>query len=311
VTLATALDRANAAGAREAVAASDVVESLLGQARQVSKLLAEGLARVGQMAAATGDDDMRADVHVGQLKAMLGDGFPVLPPFVLPATLRSELMASLGNADSLIGKDGAPLHGWMSQMASVRPRLADLASCLIASEMTGGGRPALSVAQFPHHPTARWIGLPLDANSPAAVDLSLVVHAPALDPTNPPATVAGMMSDDWTESIPNAKEMTAVSFHYDAPGARPPQAMLLAVHPDPAAAGWLPSQLLATVNEALDLAKIRCVRPQDLDFMGAILPLVYLPASYTRDVPGVDFGKIRMKVEAAISPELVSVLGKA
>jgi hypothetical protein len=120
-----------------------------------------------------------------------------------------------------------------------------------------------------------------------------------------------LMSDDWTETIPAAKETTATSFHYDAPGARPPQALLLAVHPDPAAGGWLPSQLLATINEAMDLARIRCVRPQDLDMMGALLPLVYLPNSYTRDVPSVDFGKLRLMVEAMIPAHLATVMGKA
>jgi hypothetical protein len=119
------------------------------------------------------------------------------------------------------------------------------------------------------------------------------------------------MSDDWTETIPAARETSAITFHYDAPASRPPQALLLAVHPDADATGWLPSQVLACVNEALDLAKIRCVRPQDLDVMGALLPLVYLPDSYTRDVPGVDFSKLRLQVEASMLPEIATVLGKA
>lgn len=152
--------------------------------------------------------------------------------------------------------------------------------------------------------------MPLDKTSPTHIDLSLVVHAPDLDPANPPALLAGVMSDDWTEVIPAATETTAISFHYDAPAARPPQALLLAVHPDSAATGWLPSQLLATINEAMDLAQIRSVRPQDLDMMGALLPLVYLPNSYTRDVPSIDFSKLRLMVEASLSPHLATVMGK-
>lgn len=313
--LAKALDRANSAGARDAVVATDNVDALVEQARQVSGTMGQAEARLAALAddfnAALATDDDKVEHHVRRLKAMLGEGFPVLPPFALPATLRGECMASLAAADSLLGKGGAPLHGWMSRMAEVRPRLGELAGCLIASEMAGSGLPDLKVAQFPHAPDTRWIGLPLDKTSPAHVDLSLVVHAPGLDPADPPALLAGLMSDDWTETIPAAKETTAISFHYDAPGARPPQALLLAVHPDPAAGGWLPSQLLATINEALDLARIRCVRPQDLDMMGALLPLVYLPNSYTRDVPSVDFGKLRLLVEAMIPAHLATVMGKA
>ena len=313
--LAKALDRANAAGARDAVVATDDVGALIEQARQVADLLGQGEARCAALiddfipALATEDDTV--EHHVRRLKAMLGESFPVLPPFALPTALRGESMASFAAADILLGKGGAPLHGWMSRMAEVRPRLGELAGCLIASEIAGAGLPDLKVAQFPHQPDKRWIGLPLDKTSPAHVDLSLVVHAPDLDPANPPTLLAGLMSDDWTETIPAAKETTAISFHYDAPAARPPQALLLAVHPDPAAGGWFPAQLLATINEAMDLARIRSVRPQDLDMMGALLPLVYLPGSYTRDVPGVDFGKLRLKVEATLSPHLATVLGKA
>lgn len=313
--LAKALDRANAAGARDAVVATEEIEALTEQARQVADLLGQAEARcaalVEDFIPALASDDDRVEHHVRRLKAMLGEGFPVLPPFALPAALRDESMASLAAGDALIGKGGAPLHGWMSRMAEVRPRLGELASCLIASEIAGAGLPDLKVAQFPHQPGARWIGLPLDKTSPAHVDLSLVVHAPGLDPGNPPAMLAGLMNDDWTETIPAPTETTAISFHYDAPGARPPQALLLAVHPDPAAGGWLPSQLLATINEAMDLARIRSVRPQDLEMTGALLPLVYLPGSYTRDVPGIDFGKLRLKVEATLSPHLATILGKA
>ncbi|MDB5531353.1 MAG: hypothetical protein JWR51_4456 [Devosia sp.] len=313
--LAKALERANAAGAREAIVATDSVEGLAEQARQVAAVLSQAEARCTALAndfnAVLATDDDKVEHHVRRLKAMLGEGFPVLPPFALPTALRNEAMASFANADALLGKGGAPLHGWMSRMAEVRPRLGELAGCLIASEIAGAGLPDLKVAQFPHQPGARWIGLTLDKTSPAHIDLSLVVHAPDLDPANPPALIAGLMSDDWTEVIPAAKETTAISFHYDAPAARPPQALLLAVHPDPAAGGWLPSQLLATVNEAMDLARIRSVRPQDLDMMGALLPLVYLPNSYTRDVPSVDFSKLRLKVEASLSPHLATVMGKA
>ena len=310
-----ALDLANSAGAREAVPVSDEIDLLFDQARQVSLRLGQGRDRAEKILQDFNDalatNDQRVDMHVQRLKAMLGDSFPVIPPFSIDVSLANEWTTSLGDQSALTGKAGAVLHGWMSRMAEVRPRLADLAGCLIASELTGAERPDLRVAQFPHRPGARWIGRPLDPATPDHVDLSLVLHAPDLDPANMPAVVAGFMSDDWTETIPAARETSAITFHYDAPASRPPQALLLAVHPDADATGWLPSQVLACVNEALDLAKIRCVRPQDLDVMGALLPLVYLPDSYTRDVPGVDFSKLRLKVEASMLPEIATVLGKA
>ncbi len=315
VNLIKALDRATLAGARDAVAASDVAGDLIEQAGQVLQAMTRADARRQSLDDAFVDalatDDDRVEHQVARLKALLGEGFAVLPPFALPTALGKELAASLSDAVALIGKEGAPLHGWISRMAEVRPRLGELASCLIASEMAGTGLSDLKVAQFPHQPGARWIGLPLAPETPARVDLSLVLHAPALDAANPPKTFAGLMSDDWTEAIPASKETTALSFHYDAPAARPPQAMLLAVHPDPAAAGWLPSQVLASVNEAIELTHIRAVRPQDLDMMGSLLPLVYLPDNYTQDVPGIDFSKLRREVASMLPAHLVNVMGKA
>lgn len=309
------IEQADAAGAREAVVVTEDIEGLIDQAQHVADLLARAEARCQTLAndfnAALASSDDQVEHHVRRIKAMLGEGFPVLPPFQLPSTLQSECMASFSDADAMIGKNSVQLHGWMSRMAEVRPRLGELAGCLIASEMAGARLPDLKVVQFPFKRGARWIGLPLDKNSPAQVDLSLVVHAPDLDPANPPTFMAGLMSDDWTETIPAPKETTAISFHFDAPGARPPQAVLLAVHPDPAAGGWSPSQLVATINEAMDLARIRSVRPQDLQMMGALLPLIYLPNSYTQDVPSVDFRKLRLKVETTIPSHIATVMGKA
>ena len=36
--------------------------------------------------------------------------------------------------------------------------------------------------------------------------------------------LAGLFVDEWMESIPAHEETTGLGFHFDAPGARPPQA---------------------------------------------------------------------------------------
>ena len=46
-----------------------------------------------------------------------------------------------------------------------------------------------------------------------------------------PCRSPGFVCDAWNEVVPSERETTGVSFHYDAPGARPPQAILLAVPP--------------------------------------------------------------------------------
>ena len=43
--------------------------------------------------------------------------------------------------------------------------------------------------------------------------------------------LVGVVCDEWAETVPGGAETTGITFHYDAPGARPPQSLLLAVPP--------------------------------------------------------------------------------
>jgi hypothetical protein len=101
-------------------------------------------------------------------------------------------------------------------------------------------------------------------------------------------------------------ETTGVSFHYDAPGARAPQTILLAVPPDPSMTTWSFDVLLDTVLEAHDLGRIRAVGPKELTNVGVMLPCIYLPQSFSRDVPSVRFDLMAAKNLAGVP----RVLGK-
>jgi hypothetical protein len=114
----------------------------------------------------------------------------------------------------------------------------------------------------------------------------------ALQGVAPDDAIAGLFIDEWSETLPDGEQTTGMAFHFDAPGARPPQAVLLAVPADPAADAWTLDALLATVTEAMALARLRAVRPQDLQGLGLILPGLFLSNNYRRDVPSVDFSKM-------------------
>ena len=61
----------------------------------------------------------------------------------------------------------------------------------------------------------------------------------------------------------------------------------LAVPPDPAMTTWSFDALLDTVLEAHDLGRIRAVGPKELTNVGVMLPCIYLPQSFSKDVPSV------------------------
>ena len=90
------------------------------------------------------------------------------------------------------------------------------------------------------------------------------------------ALFCGVLIDEWTEVIPTTEETTGLTFHYDRPNTEPPQTLLLAT-PSDFTGHWDWQDLVDTLRETLDLAKIRAVEPQHVDttpysnFLPAIL----------------------------------------
>jgi hypothetical protein len=95
----------------------------------------------------------------------------------------------------------------------------------------------------------------------------LLSYAGELDPST---GWTGVLLDTWTEIIPNAKEETGMAFHYDSPRAQAPQAILVAV-PSRSSAFWTLDELLASLEQTLDLMKIRAVDQEHLG-LGQMLP---------------------------------------
>ncbi|HJV94716.1 MAG TPA: hypothetical protein VJ608_01715 [Albitalea sp.] len=162
----------------------------------------------------------------------------------------------------------------------------------------------LAVAQLPHADGARWIGLPETPAQPIAGGrISIVVQsAGALDATRP---MAGLMVDEWVEVVPSRSETTGIAFQHDAPDARAPQAVLLAVPPVPGAP-WTAWNLHRLLLETLDAAKLRTVDAEALDnaalnpVAGAqtigelahFLPALYFAVNVDGEAISPDFGPL-------------------
>ncbi|HEY4957525.1 MAG TPA: hypothetical protein VII31_06885, partial [Caldimonas sp.] len=243
---------------------------------------------------------------LGRIRAVMGKDFPVLPMFSLGA-YATDAAASLGDRDALLakadlGNDDTAIAGWLPKLACVRESTALLSDALTAAEAlastSGYQDDALDwkLVQFPRDAAARWVALPPTAEQDLRGTVAVAMHAPgALAAFTPDALLAGLFVDEWMESIPASEETTGLGFHFDAPGARAPQAILLAVPADPATQSWTLDGLLGVVNEAMALARVRAVRPQDLQALGLILPGIYLSNNFKQDVPSVDFGGLLAK----------------
>jgi hypothetical protein len=207
---------------------------------------------------------------IARLQIIFGPSFLVLPAFSAAFTAAwTQLWAH--SASLQAGDPLAPTR-WLQRTSRVRAGAARLSTALLYAEALAGralGR--FDVAQLPFETGARWLALDL-AGKPAASRLSLVAFS-----TQPPATgagIAGLMIDDWAEVLPAPQQVTGLSFHYDDPTARAPQAILLAVRPDDFPE-WTFEAIEGSILEALDLAKLRAVDPDALGALGHYLPALY------------------------------------
>jgi hypothetical protein len=282
------------AGIRSAVPLATDVAALAAQADTVLETARRRFASLAAMEAAfdraTADPAGEVAHDLARLREVFGAGFPVVALF----TVADSAQLTQSAADpALLGDDGLAAAAWLTQHALVRPAASRLVGALTAVEMLGGGSgglEALTVAQLPHMPGDRWLGLPQVAGIRPAATVSVVAHrATPIDFGRP---LAAFILDQWSDVIPNAQETTGVSFHYDAPGARAPQTLLVAVPGDRNAPSWTVEALAGSIREAIALARIRPLDGDDIEGVGRFLPAIYLPFNIKSKTPSVNLAEI-------------------
>ena len=178
------------------------------------------------------------------------------------------LQAPLAASGTLVGDPERPARP-SQQLARVRPAVSRWRSLWLYAQALGAAAPALEVAQLPD--AQAWAGRP-GAVIPSGT-LSLIVHRPTA--AAPQQGWAGLVIDEWNETVPAPVTRTSLSFRYQAPVAEAPQVVLLAVPPtaDPA---WDTEALVDTVRDTLTLAKVRAVDGSLLDGLRPFLPAIFL-----------------------------------
>jgi hypothetical protein len=227
-----------------------------------------------------------------RLEVVFGRGFRVLP-LVRPPNA-AQLGSALAASDTLLGGDPLQALSWLQGVGRVRSGASRLGKALdYAAALQRPGSLDLKVAQLPFVAGERWVGLrPPAGKSFPPGKLSLVVHLPR--PFQAAQPLAGLVIDEWTETVPAAEVTTGVAFHYDAPGARPPQAVLLAVAP-PGPARWDVETLEKTLLETLELAQLRALDPQALaadELLQRAFPAVYVTANIAGEQLSTDFARM-------------------
>ncbi|MFV2215395.1 hypothetical protein ACFHW2_34820, partial [Actinomadura sp. LOL_016] len=227
----------------------------------------------------------RREYQAARLRALFAQDLPVLQATAVPDP--GTLAAALAPGGELDGGSAHDVRRWLAKYGRVRPKLGTLQNALAYTEaLTGAGAetvPAtVRAVQLPSKPGDRWAG----ESAPDGDVVSMVVVALGdLDLTAP---VSGLLVDEWTEVVPAARRQTGLTFEHDAPGAAPPQAVLVAVPAD-GAPGWQPDALAQTIEEAFDLARARAADIDSLGAAGQFLPAAYFPVNLAEPQTSTDF----------------------
>ncbi len=275
----------------------DDVERLTAQAASVAKEVGERLAAVDASEDAfdrgAADAETAVEHDQDRLRGVFGRAFVALP-LVRPANA-GELASSLEASDALQGGDPLQAPSWLQATGRVRPAASRLDGALAyAAALERPGAQELRVAQLPFVAGERWVALPAEAGSAVPSGrTSIVAHLPST--FDAVAPFAGLVVDEWVEVIPADEVTSGVSFQYDAPGARPPQAILLAVAP-PDATRWDLASLERTLHDTLDLAHLRALDPHALSqdvLLQRLFPALYVSLDLGGNTISTDFARAR------------------
>jgi hypothetical protein len=160
---------------------------------------------------------------------------------------------------------------WLPLVAPVRAQLARLEAMQLAAGTPAGAAPAL----------VPWSNRPADPWQADLADTRRLVAAYAPGGLNLDSVAAGTqlavgLLDRFTETIPSDQHTTAAAFGFDAPGARAPQAILLAIPPDPDQP-LDAATIVGIVAETRELARARMATLPDLGDASGLTPLPLLP----------------------------------
>lgn len=202
-------------------------------------------------------------------KTLLGEEFQIVPGFTLSTEQGSEIQSCLNNQAGLLNyqvnvqSNDFPMDDWLYGMARVREKTAAWENMVMLAEGFKDRQPLnLTPIQLPFNAGDSWLGLSYPDN--LDIEGDRLLYTAYLSGFDPGEIQYGLMVDEWTEVIPAEKETTGLTFHYDRPNAEPPQTLLL-VTPSAGSVYWQWEDLVASLQETLNLAKLRAFEPDHID----------------------------------------------
>jgi hypothetical protein len=261
--------------------------TVLGQARALAAIASSRRAAVGKLQALPRPPVDPSDAYdLAILAVVFGEDFRILP--VCRPDNAAVLGAGFAANPSLLNGDAGKAWEWLRRVSTVRPSPGRLAEAMLFAQALGTGEESdLRVTQVPLVAGARWAGLPQPP--PSTPTTTFVAHCSAA--LHPSDGLSGLFLDEWTEVVPASTQTTGIAFQAGTPRAQAPQAILLAVSPDPGKP-WDLNAIEAVLTETFALTQQRMVDLDTLTWAGHFLPATYIADSAFNSTPSIHWKDI-------------------
>jgi hypothetical protein len=266
-------------GAIRASVDEDVQRSLLREATRwgIAPIPREGTTLRAQvrMAGRILDARLRAVPPLAEVRTVSAERLATAIADLASPGRRMPVLSRLSGAEigSLVATPAQPLgQEWLEIVAAVRARLAPIEAHQL------GSAPFAAWTNRPGDPWQKALAAAEQDEYTEPTSALVIAYGPAGTLDGVPASdqFAVGLVDSWGEVVPRAPHNTVAAFGFNAPSARPPQSVLLAVTPD-VSKSLQSETLLKIVLETRDLIRARVARPDDLGALAAGLPTDFLP----------------------------------
>lgn len=244
--------------------------------------------------------------------SVLGDDFNIVPRFkyqnkeviktALAEANQGELLKYVREKESM--SDDLIMESWLDGISRVRENMNRLERIRLISEARGASEINFMPSQIPPNEKNTWLALEFPDKDPdtgepiklAEETICLSIHGEHARKTEQEQCV--LIIDEWTEFIPNKKEITGVTYNYNQPNATAPNALLLAIEPT-GSKKWNWDVVTGILNNTLQRVKSRAVEPAQLmkdPAMENLIPMTVAPFDLYDAGISLDFGIANDKV---------------
>ncbi len=259
-------------------------DTLLNTLRQTYRQITEKLDKVNELTArfnqpgyvpADGDEDRCVEA----IQCIFNESFRVLPVFTIPddqpGTGRDDLTVQLDAGFRYANLTPLQLENWLMEAGGVREQVQQLQSVRQLMDINGIPQGVLSVIQLPfdREKDKEWLGREVSSEELLEDKECMVLLEKDRLTVGSQGRNVGMVFDRWMELIPYKNQDGGVVFNFDQPNAEAPQTLLMAVSPRireryrqqvPRIRNWSLNELILTLSDTLEMAKMRAVEPDHL-----------------------------------------------